>query len=159
MSTCFKKSQYVELSVTGGLGVNEFTFQPQTYLQGRRITSIEVYSGNDISGTRTGLTVVSVAQLKTCFLTLYCNDTNYPIKSVDSPKGTYTGDAFGEWFKLVPLWNFHRIANGTDPYVRDLFKTDGNLIVTWEKSTVITTNPALFVTGTTYAFLFNVGYE
>ncbi len=151
----FVKTQYLELQVIGGTGSSTFTFQPQTYLQGRRTWSLETFTADDVTTSKFNFPLVSAAQMDTCFITFYCNDPQYGV--VKQSDNTFSGQAFGEWFKDRPLWTFHRMINSTgNTYVRDLPLLDGQIII-WEKSFIFTTNPSLFPSNC--SFLFDVGYE
>lgn len=144
--TIVRKSQFVELVVAGVAGGNTQThvqFTPQVYLQGKPTFFIEAYTGNDVTISPLGNAVATVAQFKLATLTLYMSDP-------DDPK------SFGNWVQNMSLWDLHRIQNGTDPYVKELFKMAGPYI-TWEKS-YIDLSSALANT-TNVSFLFNVGYR
>lgn len=145
--TRFNKTQYLELLVQPGQASPQFT--PQQYLQNKQCFSIETFSGADVTTSRTNYPIASVAILETAFLNLYCNDINLPMIGGN-------GQGWGLWVRDIPLVALHRVSNGTDPYVRDLFQLEGNLI-TWELSYVNLTNPALITVPT--VMLFNIGYK
>lgn len=143
----FKKLQVVELDVTVAQGTsNNYQFTPQTYLSGaepKKITSIETFTSSELTTSPQGVALITPAQLKTSYLTLYYRDN----KTVNSD---------GLWIRQIPLVSFHRAISGTDPYVRDLFLLDKPIIV-WEKS-YIETYPAL-ANSAPVAYIFSVGYE
>lgn len=143
----FNKTQYVELLAQPGQAQIQFT--PQTYLNNKKTLSLETYSSNDVTTSKSNYPIATPAIIKTCFLTLYCSDINQGYDSSGNGKG------MGQWIRGLPLWNLHRIQTGTDPYVKEIFELMGQIIV-WEESFLETTNTALITVPT--VFLFNVGY-
>lgn len=143
----FTKLQVVELDVTVAQGTsNNYQFTPQTYLSGaepKKITSIETFTSSELTTSPQGVALITPAQMKTSYLTLYFRDG----KAANSD---------GLWIRQIPLVAFHRTVSGTDPYVRDLFLLDKPIVI-WEKS-YIETFPVLG-NSSPAAFVFSVGYE
>lgn len=148
----FYKAQSLELVVNGASGGNtqgQFQFQPQPFLQGKNISSIEVYSANDVTVSPLQNALVTVAQLKSSFITLYMQ---YAVSGQTGKLGTP-----GNWVQQMPLWNLHRISNGSDPYVRDLFQLYLP-VITWEKSYITYTATGGLGNTSNLSYLFNIGY-
>lgn len=145
MNNVFRKTQLVELVVVGVSGGNQQTnlqFTPQTYLQDKRITSIETFTATDQTKSPSGNALVTGANMKLGFLTLYYMD----------PDNTAVG---GQFMQYRPLFAFHRLSNGTDPFEQDLFEF-GRYNIIWEKSFVTLT--AALANTTNLSFIFDVGY-
>lgn len=144
-----KKTQIVELVAAGAGGapntLGQINFTPQTYLANKKILSIEVFTGNDLTTSPLGNVVVPTANMKGCYLTLY---TSNPDRDND----------FSQWFQQRPLWSFHRVQNGTDPYVKELALIGGN-IVSWEKSFVNVFTAGGLANTVNWSFVFDVSYE
>lgn len=141
-----RKTQLVELVVAGISGGNtqtNFQFTPQTYLQGKRMSSLEIYAAHECPNSPiSGNLLVPAANVNNAFLTLYFADPD-------------NNNASGQFIQYRLLWLFHRINNGTDPYVWHLPVMDGQ-VVTWEKSFV--TMAAAPGNTVNWSFLFDVGY-
>ena len=143
-----KKSQLIELILPGVAGAGHLSaklqFNDQPYLRGKRITGLEVLTVNDMTISPSNRTPISVAQMKTSFLTLYLNDPQNE-KNV------------GEWIQDVPLTLLHRIQNAaSDPFARQMFELVGQVIY-WEKCYL--TLPTPFANTTDISFLIQVYFE
>jgi hypothetical protein len=141
------KSQLVEIispGIAGGNNATKIQFQDQPYLRGKMITAIEVINGADMTTSPTGKTIVTNAQMKLSYLTLYLNDVNNP-KNV------------GEWIQNVPFTLMHRTQNAAnDPFVRQMYELQGQVIY-WEKC-FISLASSLANTADV-SFLFNVYFK
>lgn len=137
------KTQIVELPVAANSTLQSFNFPTQNFLRMKQIISIEVYSVNDLTLSPLGNTLPTKANLSGAYMTLYGQD----------PENT---DSNGVWIESFPLWSLHRLNNGTDPFVFDLFTMVPRNIV-WEKSSINIGD----VLGNTdpLSFVFNVGYQ
>lgn len=149
----FFKTQIVELQVngvSGGNTQNQIQFAPQTYLSGgggeppKGILSLETFTVDDCPVSPLGNALPTLAQLKTGFLTLYCDDVD---------KGPASKS---QLFQQIPLISLHRVTNGTNAYTRQLFTMWGPVVI-WEKS-FVTLSSALGNTSN-LSFLFNVNYR
>jgi hypothetical protein len=138
--TVFNKTQILELIVQGGSTSGVFNFTPQYYLNDKQIISMELFSANDVSVSPQGFPLMPSTAISKAYLNLYFTD-NF--------------DGSGIWVNNLPLWQLHRLVNGMDPYVRDLFGFN-KYCIQWEKSNV--TVPGGPGNGDTSSFLFNVGY-
>lgn len=133
--------------VAGGATARNPTFQNNPYLNNTQLLSLEIYSPTDVPNAPSGNALFSTAVMSTGFLCLYSSDPQTPV-GIQSPQGL--------WLNQIPLWDLHRINNGTDPFVYDLYEFFPRSIV-WEQSYVqLTANPANTVDS---SFLFNVGYQ
>lgn len=142
------KTQWVELILNGTTGTpntqNQPNFLPQTFLNNKLIVSLEVYSSNDVPVSPNNNPLLTIAQIKGGFLTLYMSD----------PESKNGGNQ-GQWLYNLPLIDLHNVQNGTDPYVRDKFLMMPSSIV-WEKSYIyFPTAPPVTAQS---SVLFNVGY-
>lgn len=141
------KSQLVEIispGIAGGNNATKIQFQDQPYLRNKQITGIEVINGADMTTSPTGKTIVTNAQMKLSYLTLYLNDVNNP-KNV------------GEWIQNVPFTLMHRVQNASsDPFVRQMYEMQGQVIY-WEKC-FISLASSLANTADV-SFLFNVYFK
>lgn len=121
----FNKYQYVELQIQPGQA-NPF-FTPQQYLRNRQIFSAEVFTGSDLSGSRSDTVAATTGMIQGMFLNFYCTDVNLPVQAVPN-SSTVNGQGWGNWFRDVPLIRLHQVQNGTDPYVREPFELYGEQI-------------------------------
>jgi hypothetical protein len=138
------KSQTVILTIPTGSTLMRFNFPTQNFLRykGIKIVSIEALTTNDMSAGPTGNIVITDALAKGCYFTLYGDDPANP-------------GAMGEWLQGIPFMTLHRLSNGTDPFVYDLFKLQPRNIV-WEKSFItlaVSPTPA-----SPMDIILNVGY-
>lgn len=144
------KSVTVELPIPGVAGGGNtgttFQFSAQTFLNNKKTLSIEVYSVADLPTSPLNNPLVTMAQLKTAYLTLYFQD----------PSPNPLVNRAGEYVNKYPLVALHRVQSGTDSFVWELPKFVGQ-IITWEKSFI--TIPTAFLNTTTISFLLNVSYE
>lgn len=138
--TIFNKTQILELVVQANATSGVFNFTPQYFLNDKEIISLELYSPNDVTKSPQGFPLMPVSAIDMAYLNLYFTDN-------------YGGS--GIWVNNLPLWSLHRLVNGTDPYVRDLFGFN-KYALQWEKCNI--TLPAAPGNGVTSSFLFNVGY-
>lgn len=137
------KTVAVELQIDTASTLQVFNFSTQNFLRAKEIVSLEILTPNDVSLTPLGFALPDISVFSSAYLTLYgANPENK--------------NAFGDWVQKVPFYSMHRIDNGTDPYVRDLFTLLPRNIV-WEKST-ISIGTALGNSGGPVSFLLNVGY-
>lgn len=155
MATKFNKYQYVELLI--GVGQGTVNFTPQQYLQNRQVYSMEVFNNADVPQARSNNNIATPAMIAGMFLNLYCNDANKPLQAIPN-SDQYNGQAFGQWFKDIPLVTLHRSITATNTYVRDLFELYGELI-DFEQSYVNITPTAQALITTPVVALFGVGYK
>jgi len=148
-----RKSQLVELVIQGTSAGNtqtQFQFTPQTYLQGKRMWQLQVYSVNDVTASPlSGNALLPSSNMANAFLTLYFADPD----SHANQNGTVPA---GQFIQYRSLWTFHNIVNGTDPYSFAVVDLAGQ-VVTWEKSFVTFTTAV----GNTdnYSIVFDVVYS
>lgn len=138
--TIFNKTQLIELIVQAGSTAGVFNFTPQPFLYDKNVISLEIFSSNDISLSPQGLPLMNSVDMSKAYLNLYYVD--------DFGGG-------GIWNNSIPLWDLHRIINGVDPYVRDLFGFN-KYSPQWEKSNI--TLPTAPTNGVRSSFLLQVGY-
>lgn len=122
-----RKTQNVELIIPGVSGGNTqtvFNFVPQPYLQGKYVSSLEVLYPLDLPLSIGGITLLESAHMANTFITLY-------FYNPDDKKDTVGG----QFIQNRPLVLFHRINNGTDPYVFAVPEMAGQQIM-WEKSNI-----------------------
>ena len=137
------KTQIVELAVlTPNSTLLRFNFDTQNFLRQKNIVSIESFTANDITLSPTGNILPSTANAQAAFLTLYGSDPE-------------SEGSKGDWLQRIPYLSMHRMNNGVDPYVFDLFTLVPRNIV-WEKSFIDTS--ALLANASPLSFLLNVGY-
>ena len=146
------KSQLIEQVSPGIAGTGNpavrIQFNDQPYLRNKQITGIEVLTSSECSASPTNRTPLTIAQMKTAYLTLYLNDVNDP-------------QNVGEWIQLVPFSVLHRAQNSgsstTDmPFVRQMFELQ-NQVIYWEKC-YVTLSSALANTADV-SFLFIVYFK
>lgn len=105
------KSELVEVIISGAAGGNKqvnITFPDIPQLRGKLIDSIEVLITDDVSKSPTGLDLITSAQMKSGFLTLFISDPQKP------------GD-MGEFVKNFPLSALHRVQSSANSiFVRAL---------------------------------------
>lgn len=90
------------------------------------IDAIEAFCADDISVSPSGIAVITAAQMKTAYITMYVNEP------ADSTQGQ------GEQYNLVPLTSLHRIQSSATPFfVRDMFGLPGTRL-DWSKTKVYT---------------------
>lgn len=141
------RTQLVELSVGANAQGQFFNFpdQPQINRDGMVIDWIEAFNADDISTSPSGIAVITAAQMKFSFITMYI------AQPADSSQGQ------GEQYNLVPLTSMHRTQSGSEPFfVRDVFGMPGTRL-DWSK-TKINTGQALG-NDAPVSFLFQVGYH
>ncbi|MET0461909.1 MAG: hypothetical protein ABW007_02100 [Chitinophagaceae bacterium] len=144
-------SMTVELIVPGVTGTGNqqttFDFNNQPFLRNKLITSLEVFSSNDILKTPQQNTPVSIATIKSAFLTLEENKTDINVSKV----GTHN--------KRIPLICLHNVESTTggevDTFSRHKYEMEPRTII-WEKSSVILGQA--IGNEDQESFLFNVGY-
>lgn len=144
-NTIFNKLQIVELPVTSTGSANTagvFNFTPQFYLSNKQIISLEIYSPTDVTLSPQGFPLVDSAIMSNCFLNLYYTDKN---------------GGEGIWVNNLPLWDLHRIINGVDPYVRDVFGFN-RFMLQWEKCFINCSTIGGIGLTQTKSFLLQVGY-
>lgn len=126
-----KLYQAIEIPVPNGSTLTKYFFQDQPQLRNATIQAFQVYTYNTLSATPlTGSAMVSAADMKKSFLTLY------------------SGDLQVVW--NIPLLAMNNISNGTDPYVFELPIMQG-IVISWVKSYVqLSTAPG--TTNVAYAF-------
>ena len=96
-----KLYQAIEVPIPSGSTLTKYFFQDQPQLRNATINAFQVYTTNTLSATPlTGSAMVSAADMKKSFLTLY------------------SGDLQVVW--NIPLLAMNNISNGTDPYVFEL---------------------------------------
>ena len=146
------KSQLIELVNTGiavsGNPATKIQFLDQPYLRGKNITGIEILTSTDMSATPTNRTPISIAQMQTCYLTLYLTDVMNP-------------NSVGEWIQNVPFTLLKRTQNSGSsqtsmPFVRQMFELQ-NQVIYWEKCFI--TLSSAFNNTTDVSFLFNVYFK
>lgn len=158
MATKFNKYQYVELLINVGQANPGFT--PQQYLQNRQIFSMETFTQDDVPESRSNKDLVTPAMLAGMYLNLYCTDVNLPVQAI-AGSSQMSGQGWGLWFRDVPLIALHRVSQGTDAYVRDLFEMYGEYIDFEQSYINITPTAQALITdgGVAVVALFGVGYK
>jgi hypothetical protein len=156
-----RKTQSLELIIQGVSGGNTqtvFNFVPQPYLQGKCMSSLEVFSPTDVSNAPSGNALLPAANMDQAFITLYFYNPD-PQVSVDANGNKlYTYDQVGGQYIINrPLWTFHRISNLSDPFVFAFPEMAGQ-VVFWEKSFVSFASGFAPMNTTTLSVLFDVGY-
>lgn len=136
------KSQIVELVVPASSTLTRFQFTTQNFLRQKQVVSLETFSINDLLLSPQGYALPTKANLQSAYVTFYGSDPEKP-------------DANGDWLQTIPLLSMHRMVNGTDPYVFDLYRLVPRSIV-WEKSFIQL--GAQLGSGSIVSFVFNVGY-
>jgi hypothetical protein len=138
------KTQLIELVVPANSTLVNFTFNQQQQLLMKDIISIETFTVTDFPLSPLGNVLPTYAQLAKGFITFYGSN----------PQDT---NAKGQWLYNKPLISLHRVINGTDPYVRDLWTLMPRNI-TWEKCQI---NLPVGPLGNTeqLSFVFDVGYS
>lgn len=119
-----KKTQLIEVVNLGVAGAgNQQTrvqFPDQPYLRNKPVWGLEIFNVGDVTTSPTSNAVISLAQQKISFLTLYSQDPDNP-------------NDMGEWIQLVPLTRLHNTQNAdTDAFSRMTFELIGQR-VQWEK--------------------------
>lgn len=138
------KSQLIELIFPANSTATKFQFNDQPYLRNKQITGIEAFNANDVSGSPSGNTVITAAQLQSSYITLYLNDPGNP-------------QNVGEWIQNVPLSILHRVQNASnDPFVRKAYDLVGQVIY-WEKCFLTFSQP--LGNNANISFLFNVYFK
>lgn len=141
------RTQLVTLSVAANASGQQFNFpdQPQINRDGMVIDWIEAFNADDVSHTPSGIAVITAAQMKYSFITMYIGEP------ADSSQGQ------GEQYNLIPLTSMHRTQSGSEPFfVRDVFGLPGTRL-DWSK-TKINVGQALGNVAAV-SFLFQVGYH
>ena len=138
------KSQIVELVVPANSTQVNFTFNFQQFLGQKNIISLETFTINDMPVSPLGNILPTYAQLSNAFVTFYGQN----------PEDTSSN---GIWLSEIPMVTLHRMINGTDPYVRDLYSQMPRVIV-WEKSK-ITLATGNLGNEAQLSFVFQVGYS
>lgn len=147
------KSAIIELVVPAGSTKLSFTFDPQPFFNGKKIVSIEIYSSNDMTLSPLNNAVATPAAISTGYLTLYGADPSSP--NNQNAVNTNPAPPYGEYNQQIPLWDLHRLNNGTDPFVEDIYQMVPRNI-TWNKS-YINLGAALAPAEAT-SFMLSVGY-
>lgn len=147
------KSAIIELVVPAGSSKLSYTFDPQPFFNGKKIVSIEIYSANDYTLSPLNNAVAPSTAISTGYLTLYGADPSSPNNA--NAVNTNPAPPYGEYVQQVPLWDFHRLNNGTDPFVYDIYQMVPRNI-TWNKSYI--TLGAAFTPDDATSFMFSVGY-
>lgn len=129
------KYELVELVVPANSTLTVFTFDPQPHLQNEKIVSLEVYTVNDLTSSPQGNGLPTTANFQSAYLNLYGADPDSPLNA--NPVNSNPPPPMGNWMKPIPLWSLHRLNNGTDPYVFELFEIEPRNII-WNKSIIQT---------------------
>lgn len=112
----FKTQKYelVELPITSTQ--TRWSFPDQPKLRYTALQALTTFTSGSVTTSPLGNAIITVANLKLAYLTLYANDRN---------------DVY-----RVPMIELNRVQNSaTDPFVRSLFEFNG-MKITWEKSYV-----------------------
>lgn len=120
------RSQLVVLTVPANAPGTVFYFpdQPQINRNGMVIDAIEAFCADDMTVTPSGVAVITAAQMKTAYLTMYVNE----------PANSAQGQ--GEQYNLIPLTSLHRIQSSATPFfVRDMLGLPGTRL-DWSKTTI-----------------------
>ena len=110
----FKTQKYelIELPITSNQ--TRWAFPDQPKLRYTSLQAITTFTATSVTTSPLGNAVITVANIKLAYLTLYANDRN---------------DVY-----RVPMIELNRVQNSsTDPFVRSLFEFNG-MKITWEKS-------------------------
>jgi hypothetical protein len=130
MAITLKRFEAIEIPVPSGTTLTRFYFPDQPNLRNAKIQAIQVYTYNTLSATPlSGSNMVSAADMKKSFLTLYSGDL--------------------QLIYSAPLLSFNNESNGTDPFVYEVPKVD-NMIISWTKCYV--SLPTAPTGGVAYAF-------
>lgn len=140
------KSQLIEIVLPGVAGGNtqqKIQFPDQPYLRKKPIYAIEILTANDMTTSPQGNAVITSAQMKLSYLTLYLTDPQN-VQNV------------GEWIQLAPFALLHPVQNAaTDPFTRSRFELVGQTIY-WEKCYINIATP--FSNVANVAFLLNISF-
>ena len=132
MSVKIRRYEAVEINVPNGSTLTRFYFPDLPNLRNAQITTVEIYTAGSLSASPlTGSTLMTTADLKKSFLTLYQGDLQLVYN--------------------LPLIRMNAIVNSAaDPYVFEL-PIVSNMVVSWVKSYVsLPSAPA--TTNAVYAF-------
>lgn len=143
------KSQIVEIQVTSST-LQNFFFQNQPFLVKKKITAVEILTAEDMPITPGGNTNITLADLKALVVTFYSTDPENYGQSTSPPQG--------EWMRQIPAVLMHRLNNGTDPFVYDLYRLFPQEIY-WEKSKVSKVNSSGLAASLPAGIVFQVYYE
>jgi len=130
MAISLKRYEAIEIPVPSATTLTRFYFPDQPNLRNAMIQAVQVYTYNTLSATPlSGSNMVSAADMKKSFLTLYSGDL--------------------QLIYNIPLLAFNNESNGTDPFV---FETPAinNMVISWTKSYV--SLPTAQTGGVAYAF-------
>ncbi len=99
---------------------SQLNFNDYPMLRNAPIWGLELFTpGTIATSPLSGTTLMSVANLKNCFLTLYM---------------TTVSNAWGQFINQHPVLNFNRTVNSAaDPYIYDFTRMSGQ-IIQWQKS-------------------------
>ena len=127
-----KRFESIEVNVPNGSTNTRFFFPDQPQLRSAMIQAIQLYTPGTLSATpNTGSTMVTEADLKKSFLTLYSGDL--------------------QLIYNAPLLAFSNIINSaSNPYTNSLPDID-NMVISWTKS-YISLSSAAATTNVSYAF-------
>jgi hypothetical protein len=139
----YRASQLIELTVPQASTQLRVQFNDIPYLRNNFIDSIEVFTVTDMPLSPSGNAVITAANLKGAFLTLWVTD---------EVRGA------GEYIQLLPLSVLHYLQNSAnDPFERNPFLLN-NRVISWDKC-YITLAAALGNSGAPVSFMFNVGFS
>ncbi len=127
-----KRFESIEVAIPSGSSNTRYYFPDLPQLRNAMIQAVQLYTPDTLSATpNTGSTMVTIADLKKSFLTLYSGDL--------------------QLIYNAPLLAFSNIINSaTNPYTNSLPDID-NMVISWTKSYIsLATAPA--TTGVAYAF-------
>jgi hypothetical protein len=127
-----KRFEAVEVAIPTGSTNTRFFFPDLPQLRNAMIQAVQLYTPGTLSATpNTGSTMVTEADLKKSFLTLYSGDL--------------------QLIYNAPLLAFSNIINSaTNPYTNSLPDID-NMVISWTKS-YISLSSAAATTNVAYAF-------
>jgi hypothetical protein len=157
-----RKTQTVELIINGVSGGNTqtvFNFVPQPYLQGKCMSSLEVFSPTEVPFAPSGNALLPVANMNNLFISFYFFNPDpigyQTVNGVLQPVYDTTG---GPFIQNRPIWTFHRLFNsGNDPATYMPAEMAGQ-VVFWEKSTCAFASGHPPANTITYSLLLDVGY-
>lgn len=116
-----------------------YAFPDLPKLRYTALQAVTAFTANSISVSPLGNALVTIADMKKAYLTLYINERQ---------------DAY-----RIPLIELNRVQNSsTDPFVRGLFEFQGQK-VTWDKSYVEFGSTPTLSTTVNLSFLFGVYYS
>lgn len=151
------KYQIVEVQILAGNTQPTFNFQPQPFLVGKKIVSIETFTVNDMLLSPVyGNALPTKAQAQTLYFTFYGADPDDPNNS--APVATPGQQpAQGSWLRGIPFFKMHSLSNGTDPFEYEPYEIEPRNLA-WEQSQIVTKAVGGLNPGANVSVVLLVGY-